>query len=140
MDHHRNLSLHMSRLSKARVPLPKAMGGERPLAWAMGARHLLCQLWVDRHLLYGQRQQGAKCNMAPLVRFIGDGDKPQQSSQKPGAGGHGPQLPEVCNQAPPADPVTSVVSKKEGTGTEYHTLLLSLTWEHTCPAAVSTKY
>ena len=39
-------------------------------------------LWEPTTSCMGKRQQGAKCNMAPLVRFIGDGDKPQQSSQK----------------------------------------------------------
>ena len=73
-------------------------------------------LWEPTTSCMGKRQQGAKCNMAPLVRFIGDGDKPQQSSQKPEGGGHGPQQPEVCNQALPADPVTSVVSKKRASG------------------------
>ena len=34
----------------------------------------------------------------------------------------------VCGQGPPAAQVTSEVSKKEGTATKYHTLLLSILW------------
>ena len=50
---------------------------------------------------------------------------------------------EACEWAPPATPVTSGVGKKEkneGTATKDHTLLLSLPWEHTCPAAATAKH
>ena len=49
-------------------------------------------------------------------------------------GKHGLPPLGVCEQAPPAAPATTEVSKKEGTATECNTLLLPLPWEHTCPA------
>ena len=57
VDHHRNLSLHMSRLSKARVPLLKAMGGERPLAWATGDWAPLVEATGDWETLGGLRAE-----------------------------------------------------------------------------------
>ena len=49
--------------------------------------------------------------------------------------------PGACEWAPSATPATSRVSKKkkEGTATKHHTLLLSLPWEHTHPAAATTN-
>ena len=37
------------------------------------------------------------------------------------------------------DPVTSEVSKKEGTPAKHHPLLLSLPWEHIQPTAATAK-
>ena len=45
----------------------------------------------------------------------------------------------ICEQAPPIAPITSEVSKGEGTATMHHPLLLSLPWEHTCPASATAK-
>ena len=47
----------------------------------------------------------------------------------------------TCEWAPPATPVISGVGKrkKEGTATKHHTLLTSLPWEHTRPAAATAK-
>ena len=45
----------------------------------------------------------------------------------------------VCEQASPANPVTSEFSKKEGTATECQPSLLSLPWEHTHPLATTAK-
>ena len=73
-------------------------------------------------------------------------------------GKHGLPLIEVCEQVPPATPVTSEVSKKKkkkkkkDTATKHHPLLVSLPWEHTgsdittakcsrqCPNAVSVSF
>ena len=60
--------------------------------------------------------------------------KPQQSSQTAW-----PTTARVCEEVPPAAPVTTEISKKEGTATEHPLLLLSLPWEHTCLAAASAK-
>ena len=53
--------------------------------------------------------------------------------------GHGPPPLGVYEQAPPVDPVTSELGTKEDTATDYHPLLLSLSWEHTRPAAAVAK-
>ena len=49
----------------------------------------------------------------------------------------------ACEWAPPAIPITLGVGKKrkkEGTATKHQRLLLSLPWEHTCPAAATAKH
>ena len=53
-------------------------------------------------------------------------------------GGQGPPPQGVREQAPPEGPVTSEVSKEEGTATKLHSLL-SLPWECTHPAAATAK-
>ncbi len=58
-------------------------------------------------------------------------------------GRHGLPPLGACEWALPTAPVTSGVGKKkkkkEGTATRHHTLLLSPSWEHTCPAAATAK-
>lgn len=47
-----------------------------------------------------------------------------------------------CQWAPPVTPITSGVGKKrkkEGNANKHHMLLLSLPWDHTCPAATTAK-
>ena len=51
----------------------------------------------------------------------------------------------ACEWAPTVAPVISGVGKKKkkkkiSTATEYYPLLLSLPWEHTCPAAATAKH
>ena len=57
-------------------------------------------------------------------------------------GRHGLPLLGCYEWAPPVPPLTSWVAKnekKEGIATKYHTLLFSLPWEHTHPAAATAK-
>ena len=54
-------------------------------------------------------------------------------------GGHGPPPLGVPEQAALAVPITSEDTTEEGIVTEHHLLLLSLSWEHTRPAAATAK-
>ena len=57
-------------------------------------------------------------------------------------GRHGLPPLGACEWALPTAPVTSGVGEKkqkEGTTTRHYTLLLSPSWEHTCPAAATAE-
>ena len=93
--------------------------------WALG--------WLDDYYMdYGQ--WGALVQLG--ASFVGYGlwDK-ISSAISDYRGWHGPPPLGVLDQASPVAPVTS----GEGTATEGHLLLLSLTWEHTQPAMAFAK-
>ena len=86
-------------------------------------------------LFYGLRQQGAKLPLRGGLQAAGANHSSALRHQR----GAWPDTIGVCEQAPPAAPVTTEVSKEEGTATEHHPLLLSVPQEHTRPAAAPAR-
>ena len=100
------------------MPLVRAMGGQAPFVWTKGSREL-----------------GATWRLLHNLQVVGTNHSSHFRNQREDG------LPPlgVCEQAPPAAPVTSEVGKKEGTETEHHPLMLSHPWKHTHPAAATAK-
>ena len=55
-------------------------------------------------------------------------------------GEHGPMPLAISEQKSLAAPITSESITEKDTLTEHHLMLLSLPWEHTCPAAATIKH
>ena len=101
-DHCRNL-LCTRGLSKGRAPLMQAMGGERPRAQAAGDQALLMQ---------AKGRRGLNTTWYFLHDLQAAGTNHIKSVISETRGRHSLPPLRVCEQAPPAAPVTSEVSKK----------------------------
>ena len=93
-------------------------------------------LQTVRHLLRGLQvavpPTWAKCDGSASCMVYRWWGKTQVISDS--IGGHGPPPLAVHVQVPPTTPGTSEAGTEEGKATKHHLLLLSLPWEHTCPA------
>ena len=86
-----------------------------------------------QHLLWGLSTWGASCMV-----YRWQGQTAMLISDSRGRRGLPPLG--VREHLPRAGPKTSEGTTEEGTVTEHHLLLLSFSWEHTCPAASTAKH
>ena len=97
-------------------------------AWGWGASYT------------GYSQHDVSCVGSQGTSCMGYGHWGQTAAAIPDSrGGCGPPILGVCEQVPPAAPVTSGDAIEEGTATKHHPLLLSLPWECTCSAIPTAK-
>ena len=102
--------------------LVQATGGQGPLVWAKGIRWLSVT-WCLFHDLQGGGTDHGSCLRGQREAWL--------------ATTGGLCVGSTCN---PNHLSGWQKRNKEGNATKHHTLLLSLLWEHTCPAAATAKH